>query len=55
MMTLWLNYYECPRCNYTWEDEWDCQVDDDCPNCGCRSIGPSASREVENFKKREDA
>lgn len=54
-MTLWLNYYECPRCNYTWEDEWDCQVDDDCPNCGCRSIGPSASREVENFKKREDA
>ena len=19
-MTLWLNYYECPRCNYTWEE-----------------------------------
>ena len=46
-MTLWLNYYECTRCEYMWEDEWDCQVDDDCPHCGCRHIGPYESREVE--------
>lgn len=51
----WLNYYECPKCAYTWEDYWECQVDDTCPSCGNRNIGPSASREVENFKEREDA
>ena len=46
-MTLWLNYYKCTRCEYMWEDEWECQVDDDCPHCGCRHIGPHESKEVE--------
>jgi hypothetical protein len=26
-------YYECP-CGCTWQDEWDCACDDDCPECG---------------------
>ena len=25
----WLNHYECPKCEYAWQDYWDCQVDDD--------------------------
>lgn len=44
--TIWLNYYECPECNDTWEDEWDYQADDDCPSCGCRHISPYESQEV---------
>lgn len=32
---MWfLNYYECPTCNIDWEDQWDCQCDDECPECG---------------------
>jgi len=42
----WLNHYECPKCEYAWQDYWDCQVDDDCPHCGCRHISPMESQEV---------
>ena len=28
------NYYECPHCKSEWSDDWSCQVDDDCPECG---------------------
>ena len=44
---MWLNYYECPECENIWEDQWDCQVDDDCSECGCRHISPSNSTEIE--------
>ena len=47
----WLNYYECPECAHTWGDYWECQVDDACPSCGHRNIGPTESKEIENFKK----
>ena len=43
---MWLNYYECPECENIWEDQWDCQVDDDCSECGCRHICPSNSIEI---------
>mgnify|MGYP003642342440 FL=1 len=46
MVMTWLNYYECPECNDTWQDEWDCQVDDDCPSCGCRHISPYESVDI---------
>jgi len=36
--TWWTNHYRCPCCRHQWEDEWDSQVDDDCPECGMRSI-----------------
>lgn len=39
-MAWYCNEYRCPRCNCTWYDEWSCMCDDECPNCGCRHIGP---------------
>jgi predicted nucleic acid-binding Zn-ribbon protein len=42
----WHNFYQCPRCGTTWEDEWDCQCDDECPQCGNRSISPYHSEEI---------
>lgn len=41
-----LNHYTCPRCNYYWEDEWDCEVEDDCPECGLRHISPEKSEKL---------
>lgn len=35
---VWLNHYEC-ECGETWEDEWSCGCDDDCPACSA-SISP---------------
>lgn len=43
MIYTYQNCYECPRCATTWEDEWDCQCDDDCPACGMRHISPFES------------
>jgi DNA-directed RNA polymerase subunit RPC12/RpoP len=36
-MTL---FYRCPSCSEEWQDEWDCEVDDECPACGLRHIEP---------------
>ena len=46
MSTYFINSYECPECECTWEDEWDCQVDDDCPQCGKRHISPYHSEDL---------
>ena len=46
MVMTWLNYYECPECEDIWQDEWDCQVDDDCPSCGCKHISPYESVDI---------
>jgi transcription initiation factor IIE alpha subunit len=43
------NYYVCPKCSYRWDDEWDCAVDDDCPNCEERDISPIESSRVFNW------
>ena len=48
---MWLNYYECPECENIWEDQYDCQVDDDCSECGCRHISLSDSTEIEEVAK----
>ncbi len=32
--TLFLNHYTCVLCGTSWEDQWNCQCDDDCPRCG---------------------
>ncbi|HEV2530937.1 hypothetical protein [Phenylobacterium sp.] len=41
----WLiNSYECP-CGCAWDDEWACEVDDDCPSCGT-TCSPSESEDV---------
>lgn len=31
---VWRNLYDCADCNVTWGDDWSCQCDDDCPECG---------------------
>ena len=44
---VWRNFYKCPTCGHEWEDSWDCQCDDDCPECGERHISPYESEEIE--------
>lgn len=41
-----LNYYCCPECHHEWTNEWDCEVDDDCPECGERHISPFLSEDL---------
>lgn len=43
---MFLNHYECPRCNCKWSDEWDATCDDDCPKCGNRHISPTHSEDI---------
>ncbi|WP_034619338.1 hypothetical protein [Chitinibacter tainanensis] len=43
-----INHYHCPSCGHKWQDEWSCQVDDDCPSCGARHISPHTSEESES-------
>lgn len=43
---IYRNYYECPHCKSEWSDDWSCQVDDDCPECGKRHISPYDSDEI---------
>jgi predicted RNA-binding Zn-ribbon protein involved in translation (DUF1610 family) len=43
---LWENHYTCPRCGHDWYDEWECQVNDECPECGLSDIQPDESREI---------
>jgi hypothetical protein len=37
---MFINHYECPRCECCWSDRWSCTVDDDCPSSGLRHIAP---------------
>ena len=42
---VWMNSYSCQACTseqVDWCDEWSCQCDDECPNCGA-SVSPVAS------------
>jgi len=43
---MFLNHYQCPRCDHEWSDEWSCQCDDDCPACGLRHISPADSDDI---------
>jgi len=47
MKYKWLNQYECEKCDCQWEDVWDCQVDDDCPECHTNT-SPYESEEVDD-------
>ncbi len=42
-MAWFLNQYECEECGETWEDEWSCMCDDDCPHCGARHMETCSS------------
>jgi len=43
---MFINHYECPRCDHAWSDVWSCMCDDDCPACGCRHITPTDSEDA---------
>lgn len=53
-MARFLNSYTCPECDYEWQDEWDCGVDDDCPACGKRHITPTESEQIDDDLDLED-
>lgn len=42
----WLNYYECPTCDYHFYDVYDCTVNEQCDSCGQKHIGPANSWEL---------
>jgi hypothetical protein len=33
-MAWFLVKYKCEQCDETWEQEWSCCCDDECPSCG---------------------
>lgn len=39
---VWENAYRCGDCQEEWTDDWSCQCDDNCPNCGT-SVSPETS------------
>ena len=43
---MFINYYNCPKCGHEWQDTYDCQPDDDCPECGERHVAPFESKDV---------
>lgn len=42
---IWLNYYSHDECGTEWQDEWSCQCNNKCPECGA-AIGPYKSEEI---------
>ena len=52
-MAWFRNHYTCYRCGCTWEDEWSCMCDDDCPRCGARHMSPSDSDDLTEVVVRE--
>lgn len=45
-MAWFCNHYICPRCDYTWTDEWSCMCDDQCPTCGLSNLSPTDSDDL---------
>lgn len=39
------NSYHCDKCDVSWDDDWSCGCDDECPNCGA-DISPDDSVEI---------
>lgn len=45
-MAWFCNHYTCDRCGKSWDDEWSCMCDDDCPHCGARHMSPDDSDDL---------
>ncbi len=45
-MAWFVNHYRCGDCGETWDDEWSCMVDDDCPECRSRHWTPLESDDL---------
>jgi hypothetical protein len=41
--TRFLNHYYHAPCNTSWDDEWHCMSNDQCPTCGMKDIEPEES------------
>jgi predicted nucleic acid-binding Zn-ribbon protein len=39
-MAWYRNVYDCSECGASWEDEWSCACDDECPECGTSDFSP---------------
>ena len=51
----WFNLeYECPDCNYQWEDNWSCGVDDTCPMCGTRDVTPHKITRIDDKEDTDE-
>lgn len=40
------NYYVCPVCCATWDDQWSSMSDDTCAECECSDISPVSSDDL---------
>jgi predicted nucleic acid-binding Zn-ribbon protein len=54
-MAWFVNHYRCGDCGETWDDEWSCMVDDDCPKCGSRHWSPLDSEDVTHVVEKHDS
>lgn len=43
---LYRKFYKCSECGHEWEDTWDCQCNDRCPECDTE-IEPYEWEEIE--------
>jgi hypothetical protein len=43
-----LNHYRCSECFAHWSNQWSCQCNDHCPNCGLGDIEPWRSEDIDN-------
>lgn len=51
---MFRNFYECPRCQTKWADEWSCKCNDQCPACKLKDIEPKDSEEFEHDDEGSD-
>jgi predicted nucleic acid-binding Zn-ribbon protein len=52
-MAWYLNTYECSKCGHTWDDEWSCCCDDDCPECGASDFSPLESKDLSVYVEKD--
>lgn len=52
-MARYLNHYRCEECDVEWSDEWSCQCDDECPECG-RDFTPVSSDDLDDDEEEEE-
>ena len=45
-MAWYRNFYNCTDCGTSWEDEWSCCCDDECPECGSGDWSPYESEDL---------
>lgn len=45
-MAWYMNHYHCEECGCSWDDEWSCCCDDECPSCGSGDWSPEDSDDL---------